>query len=244
MRSMTASRSGPSRSPRSGSTPPQRTLRSETVKHYLATIYYIQYEEKRVRASRIAEWLGVSAPTVSVTLQHLAADGWLLVAPDRSVTLSPAGERAAGSIVRVHRLLERWLTDVLGFDWASADAEAQGLAPAMSEAVADRLDAHLGQPSTCPHGNVIPGRRPPYGRLIALADLPPGTTARVRRISEVAEHDAPQLLRQLDGYDLTIDAPVQVAEADASVGALPVEVGGRTIALGTSVAGLIWVEPE
>ena len=233
------------RSTRPGATPAgsHRTLRSETVKHYLETIYYIQHEEKRVRPSRVAEWLGVSAPTVSVTLQRLAADGWLLLAPDRSVTLSPTGQRAAGSIVRVHRLLERGLTDVLGLDWASADAEAQHLAPAMSEVVADRLDAHLGQPTTCPHGNVVPGRKPPYGPLIALADLPPGSKARVRRISEVAEHDAPQLLRQLDDYDLTIDASVEVVRADASVGALPVEVGGRTIALGTSVARFIWVEP-
>ena len=74
----------------------------------------------------------------------------------------------------MHRLLERWLTDVLGLDWAAADEEAQRLASGVSELVADRLDETLGYPATCPHGNVVPGREPPYGELVALSDLQPG----------------------------------------------------------------------
>lgn len=215
----------------------------ETVKHYVETIFYIRYEEGRVRPGRLAEWLGVSPPTVTVTLQRLARDGWVKIGSDRSVSLTARGEGLAAAIVRVHRLLERWLTDVLGLDWAAADQEAQLLAPGVSERVADRLDERLGHPTTCPHGNVIPGREPPYGKLIALADLEPGTPARVRRVSEVAEHDAPDLLRELEAYGLVTGALITIADADRSVEAVPVEVGDRTRPIGTGVARLIWVEP-
>ena len=118
--------------------PLERAVRSETVKHYAETIFYIRQEEGRVRPGRLAEWLGVSAPTVTVTLQRLARDGFVQIGADRSVTLTPTGEDLAAKIVRVHRLLERWLTDVLGLDWATADEEAQRLAPGVSERVADR----------------------------------------------------------------------------------------------------------
>jgi DtxR family Mn-dependent transcriptional regulator len=221
-----------------------RAVRIETVKHYVETIFYIRYEEGRVRPGRLAEWLGVSAPTVTVTLQRLARDGWVKIGANRSVSLTSKGDTLASAIVRVHRLLERWLTDVLGMDWAAADQEAQLLAPGMSERVADRLDELLGHPATCPHGNLIPGREPPYGELIALADLEPGTPATVQRVSEVAEHDAPDLLRELDAYGLVTGARITVTDADRSVQAVPVEVGGKTRPIGTEVARLIWVEPE
>ena len=68
------------------------------------------------------------------------------VASDRTVSLTEQGPALASGVVRVHRLLERWLTDVLGFDWATADNYAQEIAPGMSDAVADRLDEHLGPP--------------------------------------------------------------------------------------------------
>jgi DtxR family transcriptional regulator, Mn-dependent transcriptional regulator len=224
--------------------PPRPSLRRETIDHYLETIYYIAHEEAKVRPSRIAEWLGVTAPTVSVSLQRLANDSWLRISPDRSVVLTPKGSKRAEAIVRTHRILERWLTDVLGLDWASADAEAQRLAPATSARVAEPLDELLGHPATCPHGNVIPGRTPPYGELVSLSELPARTPAHVRRVSEVAEHDAPQLLRQLHSYGLVTGAPVQVADVHDSVEAVPVEIGDRTVALGTKVAGLIWVEVD
>jgi DtxR family Mn-dependent transcriptional regulator len=231
--------------PKADHASPQRSsLRQETIDHYLETVYYIQHEEARVRPGRIADWLGVTAPTVSVSLQRLGKDGWLRTSPDRSVALTPKGLKRAETIVRTHRILERWLTDVLGLDWASADAEAQRLAPAMSSRVAESLDELLKRPATCPHGNVIPGREPPYGELVALADLPPHTPAHVRRVSEVAEHDAPQLLRQLLSYGLVTGAAVNVADVHDSIGAVPVEIGGRTMALGTKVAGLIWVEVD
>jgi len=221
-----------------------RAVHIETVRHYVETIFYIRYEEGRVRPSRLADWMSVSPPTVTVTLQRLARDGWVKIAADRSVTLTARGESLAAGIVRSHRLVERWATDVLGLDWAAADQEAQLLAPGVSERVADRLDDLLGHPSTCPHGNVIPGRKAPYGELVPLSDLEPGVAARVRRISEVAEHDAPELLRELHAYGVVTGARVSVAEADPSVQAIPVQVEGRTRPIGTQIGRFIWVEPE
>jgi DtxR family Mn-dependent transcriptional regulator len=217
---------------------------TEIVDHYLETIFYIANEGEVVRPGRIAEWLGVSAPTVSVTLRRLADEGWIRVAGDRSVSLTRAGAKVAEDVVRGHRLAERWLVDVLGLDWATADVEAQRLAPGFSPEVVERLDESLGHPDTCPHGNVIPGRQAPYERLIALADLGPGTPALIRRISEVAEHDAPQLLRQLDALGLYPGVSVAVAEGDRGFEALSIHVGDGVLALGTEAARSLWVEPQ
>ena len=87
--------------------------------------------------------MGVSAPSVTVALHRLERDGWVTIAEDRSVTLTKKGEDLAASVVRVHRLLERWLTDAMGLDWAAADEEAQALAPGVSQRLAesDRRDA-------------------------------------------------------------------------------------------------------
>jgi DtxR family Mn-dependent transcriptional regulator len=212
--------------------------------HYLETIYYIANEEARVRPSRIAEWLGVSPPTVSTTVSSLRTGGWVEIADDRSVTLTDRGRQAAEVIVRTHRLLERWLTDELELDWAKADREAQNLAPAMSEELANRLDDHLGHPSTCPHGNAIPGRDAPYGQLISLADLEPGRWARIRRISEVAEHDAPELLTFLHQEELLIGTRVRVEGPSETSGAVSIRTEGRQVALGTGTARSVWLEPE
>jgi DtxR family Mn-dependent transcriptional regulator len=186
--------------------------------------------------------MAVSPATVSTTLSGLEAASWVRLAADRSVTLTPKGRRLAEEIVRAHRLVERWLTDRLGLDWASADREAQQLASAISPALADRLDDHLGHPATCPHGNVVPGRAAPYGTLISLADLEPNVPARVRRISEVAEHDAPDLLRLLHDAGVELGTSVVVTGDAAASGAVSIRVGRRALAFGTGVARAIWVE--
>jgi DtxR family Mn-dependent transcriptional regulator len=223
------------------STPGPNTTRSEVADRYLETIYYIENEGDVPRPGRIAEWLGVSAPTVTVSLQRLARDGWVTVAEDRSVHLSDAGRVAAAAAVRRHRLIERWLTDVLGLDWATADREAASLSHGVTDVVLERLDEHLGRPSTCPHGNVIPGRRAPAGRpMQRLVDLPTGVESRVFRISEVAEHDAPHLLAVLHDGGVVPDAGILLVErAD---GQLRLEVEGHPVVLSEGVAAAVWVE--
>lgn len=214
---------------------------SETAERYLEAIYYIEHEGEVPRPGRLAEWLGVSAPTVTVSLQRLARDGLVRIASDRSVELTDGGAEAAAIIVRRHRIVERWLTDVLGLDWATADLEAQALTHGMSLTVLDRLDEQLGRPLTCPHGNVIPGRNPPSGkRLVRLVDLADGDRARVARISEVAEHEAPQLLRLLDQQGIM--PGVEVGVVSRSPAAWTLNAGGAEVRLDAGTARTVWVE--
>lgn len=217
---------------------------STTVDRYLETIYCIAGEGETVRPSRLAAWLGVSAPTVSNALQRLARDGWIDVAKDRSVTLTDDGLQAASELVRRHRVLERWLVDVLALDWATADVEADVLASAFSDVVINRLDRSMGLPATCPHGNPIPGRAPAYGDLVALSALDHGVAARVRRISEVAEHEARALLTLLADQGIAEGTEVEVV-GPVGTDALSVRCDGTAFSLPLAAADWIWVErPE
>ncbi|HEV3231145.1 MAG TPA: metal-dependent transcriptional regulator, partial [Candidatus Dormibacteraeota bacterium] len=208
----------------------------------LETIYYIDAEGEEVRASRLAEWLGVAQPTVAATLQRMVRDGLVAISVAKAVSLTPRGREAAASVVRRHRVAERWLTDVLGLDWLQADEEAGRLEHALSDDVAERLFRHIGEPRTCPHGNPIPGVPPDGKGERRLRDLPPGQVSRVRRVSEVSEHETPELLRFLTSSGLGLGAEVRCQEINKGGGTQTVRVGRREVAMALEVAGKIWVE--
>lgn len=221
------------------------TAESQTISRYLESIYYMTAEGERVRAARLAEWLGISQPTTGATLRRMIRDGLVQISAGKEVTLTRRGRATAERIVRRHRVAERWLTDVLGLDWVQADEEAGKLEHALSDEVAERLFEHIGKPATCPHGNPIPGSPPlPHVPERALRDLPPGGIARVRRVSEVAEHDAPNLLRFLADSGMRLGAEVTAVEHNAGGGTVTVEVEGHRVAMSGDVAGKIWVGDE
>src|SRR5881397_1363087 len=120
----------------------------EVVSRYLEAIYYMWFEKEPLRSARLADWLGVSRPTVTVGLRRMARDGLVRMNGRKEIELTAKGMRTAESIVRRHRIMERWLTD---------DAEAARLEHAVSDVVEQRLYEVLGRPTTCPHGNPIPG---------------------------------------------------------------------------------------
>ncbi|TMC66484.1 MAG: metal-dependent transcriptional regulator [Chloroflexota bacterium] len=195
---------------------------SEVIAHYLEAIYYIRAEGEPVRSARLADWLSVSRPTVTVALRRMTRDGMVRLNAHKEIELTARGDEAAAAIVRRHRIMERWLTDVLGLDWVTADAEAERLEHAVSQVVEETLYRSLGRPKTCPHGNPIPGHSTMRANELRLSALRPGEIGTITRISEVAQREAPPLLQYLHDRGLHPGTRITVEEVD--------EVG-RTIQL-------------
>ena len=215
---------------------------SQAVSRYLEAIFYMEAEGGAVRASRLADWLGVSQPTASITLRRMVRDKLVEISTAKVVSLTAPGRHAAARIVRKHRIAERWLTDVLGLDWIRADEEAGRLEHALSDDVADRLHKLIGEPATCPHGNPIPGTRQATRGERPLTALPPGQAAAVRRVSEVAEHEAPELLGFLRDSGLHVGAQVKLLRTTKGAGIVTVVVGRREVAMALEVADKVWVD--
>src|SRR6266571_323109 len=214
---------------------------SEVVSRYLEAIYYMWSEKEPLRSARLADWLGVSRPTVAIGLRRMTRDGLVRMNGRKEIELTDAGMRAAEAIVRRHRIMERWLTDALGLDWVTADAEAARLEHAVSEVVEKRLYEVLGRPKTCPHGNPIPGHTDPVPNETRLSSLRSGDRASVTRVSEVAEREAPPLLAYLDQRGLVPRREVEVLETDDVGRTLRVAVAGRDVTLSHETASKIWV---
>ena len=149
----------------------------------------------------------------------------------------------AESIVRRHRIMERWLTDGLGLDWVPADAEAARLEHAVSDVVEMRLYETLGRPSTCPHGNPIPGHSTASPDEVRLSALGAGSRATITRVSEVAEREAPALLAYLHERDLTPGRDISVAEVDAVGKTVRLDIGRHTLTLSHETASKLWAVP-
>lgn len=213
---------------------------SETVSRYLEAIYYMWAEKEPLRSARLADWLSVSRPTVAAALGRMTRDGLVRMNKRKEIELTPRGMRAAEAIVRRHRIMERWLTDGLGLDWVTADAEAARLEHAVSDVVERRLYEVLGRPATCPHGNPIPGHSQAVPKEVRLSSLRTGDRASLTRVSEVAEREAPLLLNYLHQRDLTPGREVKVLEADEVGKTLRVRVADREVTLSHETASKVW----
>jgi DtxR family Mn-dependent transcriptional regulator len=209
---------------------------------YLEAIHYMEAEGETVRSARLADWLGVSRPTVTVGLRRMTRDGMVRINSRKEIELTDQGRQAAAAIVRRHRIMERWLTDVLGLDWVAADEEAARLEHAVSDVVEHRLWETLGRPTSCPHGNPIPGYAELNPDEIRLSTLERGARAEVTRISEVAEREAPMLLRYLLERRLVPGRGLEVLEVDRVGRTLRLAVADREITLSHETAAKIWVE--
>ena len=122
---------------------------------YCECIFELAEDDVDVIQARIAERLTVSRPAVSEMMRRLESEG--LIDSSAGIRLTPTGQLLATKVVRRHRLAERFLTDILHLSWAEAHHEAGKWEHVMSEAVEVAMDSVLGSPTTCPHGNPIPG---------------------------------------------------------------------------------------
>jgi DtxR family Mn-dependent transcriptional regulator len=213
---------------------------SEVVSRYLEAIYYMWAEKEPLRSARLADWLGVSRPTVAVGLSRMTRDGLVRMNGRKEIELTARGKKEAESIVRRHRIMERWLTDGLGLDWVTADAEAARLEHAVSDVVERRLYEVLGRPATCPHGNPIPGYSEASGKEVRLSSLKTGDRATLTRVSEVAEREAPRLLAYLHDRNLTPAREISVIDADEIGKTLRIRVADREVTLSHETASKVW----
>lgn len=210
---------------------------------YLEAIYKVEQKDRSVRASKLAEHLGVSPASVAEMLKRMSERGLIERGTDASVTLTPSGKKAALELVRKHRLSERFLTDILGLPWDKVHDEACKLEHVFSDEVEDGLERLLENPTTCPHGHPIPAKDGTCYEEITrpLADLGAGDKAIIVKISE----EEPKMLQYLATLGLLPRVPVRVREVAPFKGPLLVEVGRAQYALGREVAAKIQVkEPE
>src|SRR5215472_4514104 len=217
---------------------------TEVVSRYLEAIYYMQSESELVRSARLADWLGVSRPTVTVALRRMTRDGMVRLNGRKEIELTERGEQEAAAIVRRHRIMERWLTDALGLDWVTADEEAARLEHAVSDLVERRLWEALGRPTVCPHGNPIPGYAEFSPGERRLSELAEGTKAVVSRISEVAEREAPALLRYLLDRRLVPGMRIEILEVDTVGRTLRARTTDREVTLSHETASKVWTVPD
>lgn len=216
---------------------------SEVVSRYLEAIYYMWSEGETPRSARLADWVGVSRPTVTVALRRMTRDGMVRMNGRKEIDLTAHGRQVAESIVRRHRIMERWLTDGLGLDWVTADEEAARLEHAVSEVVEKRLYEALGRPRTCPHGNPIPGHSEASAGEVRLATVGAGSRASITRVSEVAEREAPMLLAYLHERRLTPGREIEVTEVDEVGRTVRVRAAEREVTLSLETAAKLWVVP-
>jgi DtxR family Mn-dependent transcriptional regulator len=159
---------------------------TQAIQDYLKVIYKLRGERADITTTAIAERLGVSAASVTNMIKKLARLRLVEHTPYHGVILTPGGEKVALEVIRHHRLLELYLSEVLGVSLDKVDEEAERLEHVLSEELEEKIAQTLGDPTHDPHGHPIPSRE---GRLDdssfpALADLPRGATAVIVRVSD------------------------------------------------------------
>ncbi len=204
---------------------------------YCECIFELAEDDVEIIQARMAERLQVSRPAVSEMIRKLEHEG--LITNDGSIELTSTGLELAQQVVRRHRLAERFLTDVLKLSWAEAHHEAGKWEHIMSENVEHAMDQLLGSPTTCPHGNPIPGSDYVEPDSTPLSEQPIGQQFTVRRIPEELEF-TPGLLEFLEESSLRPGC-TGVITASSPDGTMTVEIEGRHVGVGAFASERILV---
>jgi DtxR family Mn-dependent transcriptional regulator len=213
----------------------------ERTEMYLKSVLTISLAGNRVTTSRVAEAMGVSAPSASEMLKRLEHQGYVETSPD-GLRLTVSGLGIATHVVRRLRLAERLLTDILKMELLSVYDEACKMEHVISSEVEARLDEVLRHPETCPHGHAIPT---PRGGLAprdaqTLATLPMRATGRIVALPE----ERTDLLRSALASGLALGLTVTVEAAATPRGPLIIDVHGVRRTVPREAAGQIWVAPR
>ncbi|HZK48029.1 MAG TPA: metal-dependent transcriptional regulator [Thermoleophilia bacterium] len=205
---------------------------TQAVEEYLESIYKLNLRGGRVIAARLAEDLSVSAPTATEMLRRLRDAGYVRMGAEKEITLTDAGVAAAEVLVRRHRLSERLLTDILGMPWSRAHEEACKFEHVISPEVEARLARVLDNPSTCPHGNPIPGTGGGGEELVRLSQAPVGSRGQLRCV----EAEDEELLSYVERLGLVPGAIVEVLGFSPLEGPVEVRVSDERVSVGLAAA--------
>lgn len=222
--------------------------RGHGVDEYLETIYFLAFPIGEYRpaggdtsaiASRVAEMLGVSRASAGEMLKRLEADGLVERGEHKEAILTPTGIERAERVVRKHRIIERLLTDFMGYTPAESHHQADELGDTFTDDMIERINERLGRPDRCPHGwPVEPDVEQEENRgLVSLAALPPGSVAEIVRL---AEHDS-DLLEWYYDEGFVPGTRVEVREAQPAAGQLKVSLGGDERAIPEKAATGLYV---
>lgn len=214
------------------------------VEDYLKAIYELETRLGNAVTSDVADALDVAPASATGMIRRLAAQGFLDHIPYKGVQLTDAGRRAALRTIRRHRILESYLTRVLGYPWDLVHDEAERLEHAASDALIERMAAALGNPTEDPHGAPIPTAEGTVDErhMRTIADLAVGERARMVRVSD---RDG-SLLRYLAEIALQPGVEVQLVGRAPFDGPLTLRIGergiGKEFMVGPSLAGQVLVE--
>src|SRR5437764_8649055 len=222
-----------------------------SIDEYLETIYFLafpigEYTPKGAGspplASRVAELLGVSRASAGDMLKRLEVEGLIERGEKKEALLTTTGRARAERVVRKHRLIERLLTDFMGYTGAEAHVHADELGDTFSDDMVERIDDKLGHPERCPHGWPVDpdAEQAENAELAPLADLEPPAQATIVRL---AEHDG-ELLHWFYDQGLTPGTELRLQTAEPAAGQFTVRVDGSEKAIGEKAAAGLFVRPE
>jgi DtxR family Mn-dependent transcriptional regulator len=214
----------------------------EGAENYAKAIYQLQAGgDGPVGTGAVAERVGVTPASASAMLKRLADEGLVDYTPYRGVRLTPGGEELALEMIRHHRLLELFLTEVLEMPWDQVHDEAEVLEHHISERLEELIAAKLGQPARDPHGDPIPSRELDMAAddTVALGELEVGESGTFERVSD----RDPEMLRYLDSRGIRPGAKLKVTGSEPFGGPLMVKVGGEEHPLGGELVRRMRVAP-
>jgi DtxR family transcriptional regulator, Mn-dependent transcriptional regulator len=222
-----------------------------SVDEYLETIYFLAFPIGEYRpqshgsptlASRVAEMLGVSRASAGEMLKRLEADGLIERGEHKEALLTPTGRKRAEKVVRKHRIIERLLTDFMGYSAAEAHVHADELGDTFTDDMVERIETRLGNPQRCPHGwPVDPAfEQEENHELAPLSDLEPGDRATIVRL---AEHDG-ELLHWFYDEGLVPGSEIEIRAAQPAAGQITVKLDGSERAIGEKAAAGLFVRPS
>ncbi|MCL4804035.1 MAG: metal-dependent transcriptional regulator [Anaerolineae bacterium] len=214
---------------------------NESAEMYLKTVSELAVNEGPVPISALAGRLGVSTVSATEMVHRLQDHGLVEHQPYKGICLTECGYRQASEVIRSHRLWERFLADDLGLAWDEVHSLACRLEHATDPKVTEALDAYLGYPATCPHGNPIPRHHstPSEPEDCPLTELRPGDSAVITRVHPESD----ELLEYLADLELVTGTYVSLFEVVPFNGPLVFKERERTVYLGLEAAALVFCKP-